>query len=542
MSKSHTILELNNYVKLARELTILGDYENAITKYQTSLNIVTQRKSEVAELSLKDMWSQVENIIKNEIIMVQEALKIAQTFQNTDETRLELAKQEEMLKYEEPKNEIKQQKNDYEPRSKKLCLMKLFETWENSEPEDSKKMDPDILPSTKVKPKNSQNRGSIPKGTKDYNPKTNINCESEEKVISGKDSNSKGKNDKGKEKGKEEKDPKSEKSAFYLHYYPEGEGPDGELIEMLEREVIEKNPMVKFEDIGGLEEEKNILKAEVLLPFLRPDFFRGVRRPCKGILLYGPPGTGKTLLAKALATQQKITFFNFSPTSIAPKWKNDSEKLVEKLVHILFEMAHFYAPSIIFIDEVDAFGQKSHDEDWLKALGEILLQMDKVYGILDQEDLSAEELKKNMVMVIGSTNLPWELVEPLRRRFEKRIYIPLPNSVGRREIFRIHIKGIDVQPNIDWDKLVQKTEGFSGADIVNVCREASLVIFRQVYPKPGGKLNFALIKDESPLVNNRLDSPVTQSNFEEAIKCFPGDPDPNDIKKYEQFRREYSYN
>ena len=158
MSKSHTILELNDYVKLARELTILGNYEIALSKYQTALNIVTQRKSEIAQLSLKDKWSQVENIIKNEIIMIHEALKIAQTFQNTDETRLELAKKEEMLKYEEPKNEIKQQKSDYEPRNKKIYLMKLFETWEKSEKEDSKKIDPDIWPSTKVKPKNSQNR------------------------------------------------------------------------------------------------------------------------------------------------------------------------------------------------------------------------------------------------------------------------------------------------------------------------------------------------------------------------------------------------
>ena len=96
MSKPQTILELNECIKLARELDILGDYEKALSKYKTALNIVTQRKSEVTDLSLKDKWSQVENLIKNEIIMTHEALKIARTFQNSDETRLERARQEEM--------------------------------------------------------------------------------------------------------------------------------------------------------------------------------------------------------------------------------------------------------------------------------------------------------------------------------------------------------------------------------------------------------------------------------------------------------------
>ena len=542
MSKVHTVLDLSDYVKLARELAILGDYERSLSKYKTALNIVTQRKSEVTDLSLKDKWSQVENLIKNEIIMTHEALKIARTFQNSDETRLERARQEEMRNnqilmrdYEEPKNEIKQQKNEYDPRWKRFGGMRPFEVWEKGEPEDKKERDPDVWSPPKVKPKNNQNRGFDRERAKNYNPKAGANYGNVGKApAGGKGANSKGGNDKGKKD-----DPKSGKSAFYLHYYPEGEGPDGELIEMVEREVMEKNPNVKFEDIAELEGAKNTLKEAVLLPLLMPDFFRGVRRPWKGVLLYGPPGTGKTLLAKALATQGKTTFFNVSPTTFASKWKGESEKLVR----ILFEMARFYAPSTVFIDEVDAIGQKRGDGDneaSRKVMAEMLVQMDGVSGKLDQEDLSVEELKKNIVMVMGATNLPWDLDDALRRRFEKRVYIPLPNSVGRREMFRINTKGIDVQPNIDWDKLVIKTDGYSGADIANVCREASLMQMRRILSRTGGKLNFTMIRDNPTFVMKELDAAVTQNDFEEAIKHISKSVSQNDIKKYEQFTEEYS--
>ena len=544
MSKSHTILDLNDYVKLARELDILGDYEKALSKYKTALNIVTQRKSEVSDLSLKDKWNQVENLIKNEIVMSHEALKIARTFQNSDETRLERARQEEMKNnqilmrdYDQPKNEIKQrpQQNDYDPRWKRFGGMKPFEVWEKGNPDDLKKpkKDPDVWSPPKIKPKNNNiNRGFDRDRAKNYNPGGNKKGPSSNKAGAN---NNKGNNNNNNDK----KDPKSGKSPFYLHHYPEGEGPDGELIEMVEREVMEKNPNVKFEDIAELEGAKNTLKEAVLLPLLMPDFFRGIRRPWKGVLLYGPPGTGKTLLAKALATQGKTTFFNVSPTTFASKWKGESEKLVR----ILFEMARFYAPSTIFIDEVDSIGQKRTDGDSeasRKVMAEVLVQMDGVSGKLDQEDLSIEELKKNIVMVMGATNLPWDLDDALRRRFEKRVYIPLPNSVGRREMFHINMKGIKVQDDLDLDKLVQLTDGYSGADIANVCREASLMQMRRKLMKTGGRLNFTMIKNNPSCLMNELDAPVSQKDFETAIQNISKSVSQNDIKKYEQFTEEYS--
>ena len=369
--------------------------------------------------------------------------------------------------------------------------------------------------------------------------------EKEKNIKSSKNIPTRKKNINNKEDKKLNKGPP--KSPFLINRYPEDEGygPDTDLIEMVEREVVDMNPNVSFDDIAELETAKRALTEAVVLPLLMPDFFVGLRRPWKGVLLYGPPGTGKTLLAKALATQGKTTFFNVSPTTFASKWKGESDKLVR----ILFEMARFYAPSTIFIDELDSVGIKRTDgenEASKKVLAEMLVQMDGISELNtnsgnNKEEINNgnEEIKPKFVMVLGATNLPWDLDDALRRRFEKRIYIPLPNEIGREQMFHINFKGIKLDKDVDIDTLVKKTEGYSGHDISSVCREASLMNMRKKLMSENGTMDLLQMANKETFLND-LEAPVSQSDILLAIKNISKSVSNNDVKKFEEWTKMFS--
>jgi len=248
-----------------------------------------------------------------------------------------------------------------------------------------------------------------------------------------------------------------------------GDEQTKKLQESLNKAIVVEKPNVKWEDIAGLEGAKEALKEAVILPIRFPNLFKGKRKPWRGILLFGPPGTGKSYIAKAVATEaHNSTFFSVSSSDLVSKWLGESEKLVKQL----FEMARAAKPSIIFIDEVDSLCSSRSDnesESARRIKTEFLVQMQGVGNDTDG------------ILVLGATNIPWVLDAAIRRRFEKRIYIPLPDLHARKEMFKLHIG--DTPNNLneeDHRQLAQKTEGYSGHDISMVVRDALMQPVRKV--------------------------------------------------------------
>jgi len=248
-----------------------------------------------------------------------------------------------------------------------------------------------------------------------------------------------------------------------------GDPEKKKLQEKLSGAIIMEKPNIKWDDVAGLEGAKDSLKEAVILPIKFPHLFTGKRKPWRGILLFGPPGTGKSYLAKAVATEAgNSTFFSVSSSDLVSKWLGESEKLVRNL----FELARAHKPSIIFIDEVDSLcssRSENESESARRIKTEFLVQMQGVGADNDG------------ILVLGATNIPWVLDAAIRRRFEKRIYIPLPERNARTDIFKIHIGNTPHQlNNDDFSRLGEESSGYSGADISIVVREALMEPVRKV--------------------------------------------------------------
>uniref|UniRef100_A0A8C6S5R8 Katanin p60 ATPase-containing subunit A1 n=1 Tax=Neogobius melanostomus TaxID=47308 RepID=A0A8C6S5R8_9GOBI len=306
----------------------------------------------------------------------------------------------------------------------------------------------------------------------------------------------------------------------------DGSGCDKDLVEALERDIISQNPNVKWDDIADLEDAKKLLKEAVVLPMWMPAFFKGIRRPWKGVLMVGPPGTGKTLLAKAVATECRTTFFNVSSSTLTSKYRGESEKLVR----LLFEMARFYAPTTIFIDEIDSMcsrrGTSEEHEASRRVKAELLVQMDGVGGASENDDPS------KMVMVLAATNFPWDIDEALRRRLEKRIYIPLPSAEGREDLLRINLKELEISADVDIEKIATQMEGYSGADITNVCRDASLMAMRR-------RIEGLSPEEIRNISRDEMHMPTTMEDFESALKKVSKSVSASDLEKYEKWIQEF---
>lgn len=249
----------------------------------------------------------------------------------------------------------------------------------------------------------------------------------------------------------------------------EKNGEDDKFMKQLDSTIVSK-PNVKWSDVAGLEQAKEALKEAVIFPIIFSKHFNAKRKAWKGILLFGPPGTGKSYLAKAAASEAaNSTFFAVSSSDLVSKWMGESEKLIRSL----FALARKKAPSIIFMDEVDSLCSARSDSDsesGTRIKNQFLIQMQSVGP------------DENNVVVFGATNRPWAIDSAILRRFNRRIFIPLPDKHARYQIFKLHVG--DTSNSLteeDFQSLAEKTEKYSGSDISDLVQDGLMEPMRKVY-------------------------------------------------------------
>lgn len=268
------------------------------------------------------------------------------------------------------------------------------------------------------------------------------------------------------------------------------------------REVLVEVPKVTWEDVGGLEDVKEKLKEMVEMPLTEPESFENMGiTPPRGVLLYGPPGCGKTLIAKALANESKANFITVKGPEVISKWVGESEKAVR----VIFKKAKQVSPAIIFLDEIDAIararGGFTGDSGVMeRVVNQLLTSMD---GLESLEGVS----------VLGATNRPDMLDPALMRagRFDRMILLPVPDRDARLEILKVHTKKMPIAKDVHLEELAEELEGYSGADIESLCREAGIIAMKEKKKKPQ----------------------VTLVHFQEASKSVYASIDPETNKFYE---------
>ncbi len=286
---------------------------------------------------------------------------------------------------------------------------------------------------------------------------------------------------------------------------------DGDAIKNM---IVREKSEVAWEDIGGLEEIKKEIKESIMIPLVgnKPAYVKS----SKNILLYGPPGTGKTMIAKACSNMIDAPFFEVKASSLLSKYFGESEKIIAQL----FKEATENQPSIIFIDEIDSIilSRKTDiNEGTRRVIGQMLTEID---------GFSAD--KSSKVIIIAATNRPWDLDDALLSRFQKKIYIPLPDQKSRERIFELNLKGAELD-SITEESLGRMSEGYSGREISVISREAIMHMIREKNP------DFHEINPKTLEKFTLEECPLQKEDFDEALSKTKKVTDKETIEKYKEW-------
>ena len=292
-----------------------------------------------------------------------------------------------------------------------------------------------------------------------------------------------------------------------------------EMIDMISGTIVTESPDIRWKHIAGLENCKQALREAIVLPMLKPELFTGARKPWAGILLFGPPGCGKTLLAKAAATECQATFFNASSADLLSKWLGESEKLISSL----FKVARLRAPSLIFIDEIDSVATKRGGGS--EGGGER-----RVKTQLLSEIQGLKSTGKKRLLVLGATNRPWDIDDAMLSRFQKKVYVPLPDLAARSAIFMIETDGVGMaMDEDDFIELGVRSEGYSGRDISNVCQEVIMMPIRELDMS-------GLLENSNQEVKVR---DIEVDDFKQTLKKVKPMTNDKSLKQYQDWAQEY---